>query len=142
MDVGTIITWGGYVIAGILAIVGAFNLQRQAQRTADDQTAANLIQNLKTTTELQEKEITRLRDKEAAQGKELAHLQGQLTMLKEIFQGRDPEMQEFLKTVPQLMIIAHENNGLAKAQADALAALTSQITALVVAITPPKPATS
>lgn len=126
--------------AGALAVFGVFNTTMRARRREDDQTASNLIQNLKTTTELQDKEITRLRDKETQQGKEIAHLQGQLKVLTEIMQGRDPQMQQFLKSAPELIEIARENNGLAKEQSKAMTELTTSIAALVAAITPKPPA--
>ena len=131
MNIATLGTAGGWIIAGILAIVGMFNLQWRARRADDDKTASNLIANLKTTTELQEKEITVLRGKEIEQGREIAHLQGQVKVLTEVLQGRDPAMKAFLDRAPELMTIAHENNGLAKANADAITNLTKAITGLI-----------
>lgn len=134
MDFTTIITVGGWTIAGGLALYGVFNTQQRAREKESDQTASNLITNLRTTVDLQEKELTRLRDKETAQGKEIAHLSGQLAMLERVVQGRDPAMQAFLKDAPGLFQIARENNGLAKANSEAITALTSSITLLVEAL--------
>lgn len=123
------------MIAGLLAIVGIFNYQSKQRRVDDDTTANNLINNLKSTTELQEKEINTLRGKEIEQGKEIAHLQGQVKVLSDILQGRDPAMQEFLKHAPELVTIARENNGLAKANSEAMTNLTKAITGLVTSMT-------
>lgn len=131
MDITTILTIIGWVIVGGLALYGVFNTQQKAREKESDQTAANLINNLKTTVDVQEKEILRLRDKEVTQGKEIAHLSGQLAMLERVVQGRDPAMQQFLKDAPALFQIARENNGLAKANSEAVTALTNSITILV-----------
>lgn len=97
MTLTAIATAAGWILAGILAVIGVFDRATRQQRKDDDDTASNLIQNLKTTTELQEKEITTLRAKEVEQGKEIAHLQGQMKVLSEILQGRDPDMQEHIE---------------------------------------------
>ena len=125
------LTFIGWMIAGALGIYGVFNRQRKDRQREDDQTATNLITNLKTTTELQEKELIQLRSKEVEQGKQIAHLQGQVKVLSEILQGRDPSMQEFLKRAPDLIVMAKENNGLAKENSQAIVNLTKSITSLV-----------
>lgn len=129
-------TIGGWVIAGCLGIVGMFSIQNRQRRQADDSVSTNLIQNLRTTADMQEKEIMRLRDKEVAYGKDVAHLQGQLKMLTEIMQGRDPAMQAFLKTAPDLIAIVRENNTLAKEQQVAMTDLTKKLGQLVTILTP------
>jgi len=97
MTLTVLLTLGGWVIAGVLAFVGILDRATRQRRKEDDNTASNLIQNLKTTTELQEKEIVTLRSKEVEQGKEIAHMQGQMKVLSEILQGRDPDMQAHME---------------------------------------------
>lgn len=116
----------GWVVAGGLAVVGVFNKQRRTTRAEDDTVASNLIKNLTTTTELQEKEILVLRAREIEQGKDIAHMQGQIKVLTEILQGRDPAMQQFLENAPQLQRIADENNQLAKETAKRVADLAEK----------------
>lgn len=96
-DLTTIFELAGWVLAGGLGLYGIFNRQRKQTKQEDDQVAANLITNLKSTADLQKEEITTLRAKEVEQGKEIAHLQGQVKVLSEIFQNRNPEMTEFMK---------------------------------------------
>lgn len=131
MDITTIVSFGGYIISGILAVIGIFNYQARSRRQEDDLTATNLINNLKTTTELQERELVSLRLKEVEQGKEIAHLQGQVKVLSDIFQGRDPAVQAFIAKAPELLAIANENNGYAKKNFEATSKLTDAITELV-----------
>ena len=127
---------GGYVIAGILFVLGLFNKQAASRRVADDTISTNLITNLQTTCNLQEKEITTLREKEVEQGKEIAHLQGQVKTLSDLMQGRDPAMQSFLGGAPELMRIAAENNKLALATSQSVKDLTGAVHALVGLLTP------
>ncbi len=139
MDLSTsllpLLNLAGWIVAGAIGVFGVFNGQWRQRRAEDDSTATNLINNLRTTTELQEKEIVALRAKEVEQGREIAHLQGQVKILSEVMQGRDPAMQKFLTDAPTLMTIAKENNGLAKETAHALNGLADAITAFVTAST-------
>jgi uncharacterized coiled-coil protein SlyX len=135
----TILEVGGWVLAGALGLVGVFDSSSRKRRKEDDDTASNLITNLRTTTDLQEKELTALRLREVDQGRDIAHLQGQVKVLTEILQGRDPAMKAFLDHAPLLIDIAKENNGLAKEQAKATTELTNSLTALIQAMgTSPK----
>lgn len=136
MTLTALATAAGWILAGILAVIGVLDRATRQRRKEDDETASNLIQNLKTKTELQEKEIETLRNKEVSQGKEIAHLQGQLKMLSEIMQGRDPAMQSFLKDAPVLMTIARENNGLAKESSEAITRLADTMTDFIAAMHP------
>jgi uncharacterized coiled-coil protein SlyX len=139
MDFSTLLTIFGYAgwgIAGVFGIIGLFDRSARARRQEDDATASNLITNLRTTTDLQEKEIGVLRAKEIEQGKEIAHLQGQVKTLSEIMQGRDPSMQSFFKEAPELLVMVKENNQSAKESAAAIVSLTNALTKLVITMTP------
>jgi len=144
---GTALTFGGYVIAGGFAVSGFFNRQQRSRRADNDLTATNLINNLKTTTEVQEKEIDLLRAKEIDQGKQIANMQGQIKVLSDILQGRDPAMQKFLSDAPEVARLAAENILIAKNTASIVAdlaekrmtELTNSINNLVKVLTPPAP---
>lgn len=99
----------GWLVAGIIGFIGIFNKQRQTRRVEDDQVANNLIANLRTTTDLQEKELEKLRTKEVENGKEIAHLQGQVKVLSEILQGRDPATKEIMSQIPEIYKIGTHN---------------------------------
>ena len=64
---------------------------------------------------------SRARDVEMKQMRDsLNHLQGRNAVLEELFKGRDPQMQNFLKDAPQLI-------QLAKANSEAIEHLTNKI---------------
>lgn len=132
----TILSWAGWIIAGALGLVGLFDKQRRNNEADDDKTASNLINNLRTTTELQEKELVSLRSKEVEQGKQIAHLEGQVKVLSEIFQGRDPATQAFLKEIPALVLGIKESNGMAKEQGKAIELLTNTMSSFLTTIMP------
>jgi uncharacterized coiled-coil protein SlyX len=136
MDLSEVVAWGGYLVAGILAIAGIFNMQRQKQRADNDQTAANLINNLKITVDLQEKELVSLRLREVDQGKQIAHLQGQVKVLSDILQGRDPQQMEVFKQAPAIFDIARENNKMSRANNEAITKLTETISIFIESLQP------
>jgi uncharacterized coiled-coil protein SlyX len=136
MPISELIAWGGYIMAGGFAIVGAFNMQRQKQRNDNDVASSNLINKLKITVDLQEKEITSLHLKEVDQGKEIAHLQGQVKVLADILQGRDPQQVEIFKQAPAIFEIARENNRMSRANNEAITTLTEKISNLIESIQP------
>ena len=132
----------GWVVAGGFGLYGIFNKKQRERRIDDDQTASNLITNLKTSLDIQEKTITKMqsdmemhskaRDVQIKELSEKVHnLTGRNGILEDLFKGRDPAMQNFLKDAPILMTIAHENNGLAKETSGALVNLTQTIQSLV-----------
>ena len=146
----------GWIIAGALALAGVFNAKFRERRRESDETATNLINNLRTTVEVQEKSIakmqhdmdehTKQRDIEIKDLRDKVHnLSGRNSVLEDLFKGRDPAMQLFLKDAPNLMTIARQNNILISEQNDlavknndlavknseAITALTNKMTELV-----------
>lgn len=148
----TLITLGGYAMAAILFIVAQFDKARREREQADDATASRLITNLKTTTELQEKEMERMRGEMASHKKErdeeikgltekVNHMGGRNAVLEDLFKGRDPAMQVFLKDAPTLIALTKETNELAKGGNKSLDALTATLTRFVEALPHPPDAT-
>lgn len=127
------------IAAVIAAAAGAawyaFFNSRNNQRAADDSVSSNLIQNLKTTSDMQEKMIGTLTTKLDQTTKELHVMQGRNTVLEELFNGSENSILSFLKQAPELITIAKENHDLSKKNADDIAALTASIGKLVVALT-------
>lgn len=129
-------------ILDIVAVIGAagaaawyaFNNQKSTLRAADDTVSSNLIQNLKTTTDLQEKTIGQLSLKLDTTTKELHQMQGRNEMLEKLFNGSEGSILAFLKEAPKLVRIADENNALAKSTNDEIKHLTTELRALVGAL--------
>ena len=127
----SIVTYGGYILAGVFVALGMFGVQFRQRRNDNNEVTQNLIANYKLTVDEQDKKIKLSQEREIEQGKEIAHLQGQVKVLSDILQGRDPSMVAFLKDAPVLITIARENNGLAKANSEAITMLTKTISDLV-----------
>lgn len=125
-SLGNLIAGGGYVIAGILVVLGMFGMQVRARRAENDNVTQNLIDNYKATVEEQDKKLKASMEREIQQGKDLAHLQGQVKILSEILQGRDPAMQKFLAEAPELARVATENNRIAKETAAMVADIANK----------------
>jgi uncharacterized coiled-coil protein SlyX len=104
-----IIELAGWVVAGALALFGVYNRQKKSRETEDDRVASNLIANLRATTDLQEKELEKLRAKEVEQGKQIAHLEGQVKVLSEILQGRDPATKDIMSKIPEIYKVGVHN---------------------------------
>lgn len=130
-------------VIDIVAVLGAaaaaawyaFSGQRGSQRAADDVVASNLIQNLKTTTDIQEKTISDLSIKLDNTTKDLHLMQGRNTVLETLFNGSEGSIMAFLKMAPDLQRIADENNKLAKETNANVQALTASVDKLVNALT-------
>lgn len=131
-----IVTFGGWIAAGLVALIGIFNIQSRNRRRDDDATATSLINNLKTTVELQAKTIERLEKNQNEMAGTLKHLEGRNKVLEELFKGRDPQMQEFLKGAPQLMEMARQTNEFTKTTAEGLTKLETALTTFVATIQP------
>ena len=134
-----ILTMGGWIIAGVLGIVGFFDRGKRERRKEDDDVASNLIKNLQVTADVQEKKIIKMQEEMEAHGKErdkevqalreeLKHLSGRNSMLEDLFKGRDPQMQAFLKDVPILMEITKKDHELIEQGSQALTVLVETMT--------------
>lgn len=121
----------GWVVAGILVVIGLFNRQTKQNRKDDDETASNLISNLKTTVDLQEKTINSLNAKMEITNKELHQMQGRNSVLESLFNGNENSILAFLKQAPKLLEIAEDNNKLTKENFTATTNLTTAIAELV-----------
>ena len=125
----TIISIGGYVLAGVFAFIGIFNKQRQDREKLDDQTASNLIQNLKTTVDIQKTEIAGLTEDKIEQGKTIAHLEGQVKVLTDMVALRDPETMKAIAMIPDLHLIGERNGETLKKLTDAMTDFMTKFTA-------------
>lgn len=141
-DLQTIINFGGYLIAAGLAVFSLFNSQWKQRQKDVDSTATNLINNLKTTVDIQEKTIAKIQKensehivKRDAELKDLSaklhELSGRNKVLEDLFKGRDPAMKAFFEDAPVILQIAKENNKLATDNSKAIHDLTEQIMGLV-----------
>lgn len=122
-----IITFGGYVIAVGFGVASLWNRQTKERNAESDRVASELIENLQRTSNLQKEELLALRSKEIDQGKEIAHLQGQVKVLSDLFQGRDPAMIQFFKEAPDLIVSTRANSN---AVSDLTKAITELITSM------------
>lgn len=131
-----ILTIGGWIIAGVLAVVGVFNKQSRERRREDEDVASNLIKNLQTTVEVQEKTIAKMQETMEKHTKErneemqklrdqMTHISGRNSMLEDLFKGRDPQMQAFLKEAPMLVEIIKADHELIEENTKMLTALGS-----------------
>ena len=114
MSLTDVLGSGGYIIAGIFVVLGMFGMSSRTRRKENDGLADTLITNLQRTVDVQKTEISQLQTQREEQGKEIAHLQGRLSVMMEILQGRDPLQAAFFKESPMLFAIARENKELAE----------------------------
>lgn len=149
LPIATIATLGGWAAFGVLAIVGLFSNQRRKRNIEDDQTAANLIANLRTTVDVQEKTIAQMRTDATVREKEsreethalrdqLNQMIGRNTFLEELFKGRDPLQQKMFEQAPAIFELVKDNHKMSQENGVAIANLTTAITELIKSITPPK----
>lgn len=144
----SVIGLSGYALVGFFAMMGYFkkNIVDERQNEAD-KVGDVLINRLKDTVDQQEKTITKMlsdmkehtekRDKEMSLMRDDLHkMKGRNELLEELFKGRDPAMQDFLKNAPMLVQIVKENNGLAKDSSEALTHLTDTIASFVNSLQP------
>lgn len=122
--IGNFVMFGGYVIAGMLMILGMFGMQVRQRRDDGEKLTQNLISNYRLTVEQQEQKIKDLNEKEVAQGKEIAHLQGQVKVLTDILQGRDPEQMAVFRDLPQAIVVAKDSNAQSHKNGAAIERLT------------------
>lgn len=122
-----VLALAGWGLAGVLALIGYFDRQRRARKVEDDQVAANLINNLTATSKLQADEIISLRAKEVDQGKSIAHLEGQVKVLTDILQGRDPKTQDLLNQIPEIKKVAVHNAELTEKLTEAMTSFIEKL---------------
>jgi uncharacterized protein YPO0396 len=138
MTVTTLVTLGGWLAAGGLAVFGLFNMTARQRRKESDDLADGLIKRLQQTVDQQAADLKRMQDEMTkhtqmrdSEIKELSgkvsHLQGRNSVLEDILKGRDPLQSEFFKASPKLFEIATENNRLAKETSEAISELVDAI---------------
>ena len=121
----------GWIIAGIFVFVGIFGKGYGERRRESDELADGLIKRLKETVDQQSRDIELLKTQMIEQKSQLDHFKGRNAVLEELFKGRDPQMQAFLKDAPTLMEIAQSNNQLAKATNESVGSLADAVRELV-----------
>ena len=127
---------GGYVFAGIFAFRGQWDKKTKEKQEEDRKLSDNLIQRLQQTVDQQVKDMDEMKRQMASQRDEIKHFQGRNAVLEELFKGRDPAMQNFLKDAPNLMDIARENNGLARENMQGLKKLEDTLAKFVNTLQP------
>lgn len=117
----------GAVIAGFFYFYGSFGKNKQELSQENMATAQNLIENYKQTIEVQNGKIKDLSTKEIDQGKQIAHLEGQVKVLTDMVALRDPATLEVFKAAPAIFEIARDNNLVARANGAAIEKLTQTL---------------
>lgn len=141
----TILALGGYVLAGVFAFGGLMDRQSKSRNKESDDLADTLINRLKQTVEQQTKDIEKMdqnfktqsikRDSEIMKLQtDLSHLQGRNAVLEDLFKGRDPAMQAFLKEAPDMIAGVRENNQLVKGTVTAVKEMAEAVKSLVARI--------
>lgn len=130
-----LVTFGGYILAGGLFILGLFGMGARQKRGDDDKLTQNLISNYRLTVEQQEKQIRELSEKEVAQGKQIAHLEGQVKVLSDMVALRDPETQRVFKEAPAAFATARETHEMSKANGQKIDKLTETLTTFMQTLT-------
>jgi outer membrane murein-binding lipoprotein Lpp len=137
----------GYVIAGVFALRGQWDTAAKQKRSEADELSDKLIERLQQTVDQQSKDLENMRvamEKHTSERNkevqtlrdDLKHLQGRNGVLEDLFRGRDPAMQAFLKDAPTLMEIARENNGLARETGQGLQKLEATLSRFVDNLSP------
>ena|SRR5579863_6864288 len=130
------LNWGGWVVAGGFAVYGMWDKATNARHKDADDTATSLINNLKSTVDLQATQLKSYSEKLDQTTKELHLMQGRNSVLESLFNGSENSILAFIKEVPKLTRLTEENNTIAKANSDATTNLTKAITALLTKMTP------
>lgn len=132
----SLLEYGGYIVAGILVVLGIFGVQVRQRRAEDDDVSTKLITNLQASLTLTEKNLKETNVKLDETTKQLHLMQGRNTVLEELFNGSENSILSFLKQAPELVLFAKENHTLSQKNAEDISALTSSIQDLVKALTP------
>ncbi len=121
---GTIVGSGGYIIAGVLVVLGMFGMGARDRRSESDKVASDLINNLKLTVEQLEKANVAMTARLDQTTKELHLMQGRNEMLERLFNGAEGSILSFLKQAPSLVEMIKDNNALSHQNNAALTTLT------------------
>lgn len=111
---------GGYAVVGFLAVFGYFKKDDGRRKESDD-LADTLIERLQQTVNQQTKDLAKMqvdmehhtkdRDEQIRKlSDDLKHMQGRNSILEDLFKGRDPGMQDFLKNAPELLSTTRETS--------------------------------
>lgn len=147
----TLLGFAGYILLGVFAFVGYFKKDTSALVEEADQVRQKLISSLKDTVDQQDRTLKKMqedmekhtekRDLEVKDLRDKLHnLTGRNAVLEDLFKGRDPAMQSFLKDAPTLITIAHENNQLGKSTAESVKRMADALASLMQHIEGPTPA--
>jgi len=131
-----IVMFGGYIIAGVLVVLGMFGMQVRQRRGESDTVASTLINNLQASLKLTEDNLKTTMGRLDTTTKELHQMQGRNTVLEQLFNGSEGSILSFLKQAPELMRVAKENHEISQTNAAELKQLTTSINLLVTALTP------
>lgn len=135
----TVLGLGGYAVFGVMTFTGFFK-KDDSRRKESDTIADTLISRLQAQVTQMQKDMDEhavMRDTEIKTLRsQVDHLSGRNSVLEDLFKGRDPAMQVFFKDAPKLFDIAHENNGLAKENAQAIQNLTGTMAKFVDTLQP------
>lgn len=131
---------GGYFIVGLFVFLGLFKKNKDERAKQADNIADTLIARLQERVKQLEEDMaehTKMRDDQIQKLQSTVdHLTGRNAVLEELFKGRDPAMQTFLKEAPTLITIARENNGLAKEVSQGLTSLENTLMKFVDTLQP------
>ncbi|MDE2022414.1 MAG: hypothetical protein KGI71_05900 [Patescibacteria group bacterium] len=130
-NIGWILTISGWAVAGFFVFLGFFGGGSKARREEAEKLADGLIQRLNQTVDQQGKDIEMLKTQLIDHKSQIDHFKGRNAVLEELFKGRDPQMQAFLKDAPHLMEIAQSNNELANSTNKAVGSLADAVRELV-----------
>lgn len=130
----------GFAGLGVLVLTGSFSGEAKRMQGESDRVAQDLISNYRITIEEQEKKISGLLVKEVEQGKQIAHLEGQLKVLADMVALRDPQTASVFSEAPEIFKLARENNQYSKANNAAIERLTNTIEEFINRLPPLMPA--
>lgn len=146
MELKDYLELGGWVIAGIFAVIGMFSFTTKSRRVENDQLTTNLINNLTKTVETYKEENANLKtqmEKNASERDaqilklqtDFSHLAGRNSLLEELFKGRDPKQEAAYSEIPKMSATVTATNESVGELADLIKTFINTVTPLI-----PKPA--